>query len=126
MEIFDNITQYSADLINQQKIFLEIRLVDDPLYIEKYGFMELNKNRIIDIDNNCIHEITDWEHILLKRIPAITDHNHTLKPKYKFMYTADRQSLIYTVWVDKNNKLIIPGRAHIKIISEDITYTIMN
>jgi hypothetical protein len=123
---YEDINKYLNDLIREQKIFLEVRIIKDILFIEKIEFMILEEKPY----NQIVDEIIDRDDITqtIKTFKARLKDGVLQPIVSRFLYRVEREKvLIYIIWSD-NKKNVTYAQTNekktFKILTEGDTYTL--
>jgi hypothetical protein len=101
---YNTIGEYINYSFRKNGLSLEIRKINDKLFIEKMLFLE-EENR----DDIFIHkELINYENYeIIKKIPAYLRNDNELKIVHSFRYLNTQEiSLIYVIWIDSSKNII--------------------
>lgn len=122
MKFYETLNSYMEDILKTRGIFLEVRMIEDELFLEKIGFIQTNSSSQIEFEKDTLREILGFDYILLKRMKSKIEGG--LKPKSSFNYESKTKCLLYAVWVDKDKNIIIPTTVRMQMLDKGITFTL--
>jgi len=114
-----SLKEYVDNIINKQKIYLEIRVVRNMLYIEKLEFMKEN----MASENQLFSEMIQFPYKIIDRLEAKLSET-ILRPIHSHSYHAKQKQVIYVVWIDKDKNIIKPDNWLYQFAKEDDTFTV--
>jgi hypothetical protein len=120
---YKDFSLYAKYILEKQNIMLEVRSIQDILFIEKVEFMELEQRSVEYIFNELLTR-PDITSTIKQFRGKVTGEN--LSPVLtKFRYAVNYEKiLIYLIWKDKNDNIFIPQDNIYKILNEGDTYQI--
>lgn len=115
---FANTIEYIKHIVEKNRLSLDIRKIENKLFIEKIQFLQ-EANRDKDF---IFGEILNHPFNSIKSIPAkIKDGNIIVDSKFRYRIESGPM-LIYMVWIDKDGYLIRPDRNNFLILESEDTF----
>ena len=120
---YKDFSLYAKYILEKQNIMLEVRSIQDILFIEKVEFMELEQRSVEYIFNELLTR-PDITSTIKQFRGKVTGEN--LSPVLtKFRYAVNYEKvLIYLIWKDKNGNTFMTTDNVYKILNEGDTYQI--
>lgn len=115
---FTTLGGYINHTFRKNNLSLEVRKIDNRLFIEKILFLEEENRDDVFIYKELIN-YKDYK--VIKKIPAYVDNNNDLKIIHRFRYLNQQEFvLIYTIWIDSSKNIIKSKQKFVILNNEDI------
>lgn len=120
---YPTLEKYLKDLLKDLKMSMQVRSINNQLFIEKVKFLRIE----LRTKNEIFQEILDQEYKLIKSMPAILNSSESsidLKLSGKFIYNVEKEDMLfYFIWSDNLGNIIKPGKPF-EIVNKGDTFTL--